>query len=206
MHALRRPWYSQGWARFVVLLTVLLLVLVFVAACGGSSSGESPQDKESKSNQNSYAQLVAQQPGHTMAYSPTRSTINFYIDKWGKTPGKLSYVYLQNSSGRIIGYYVFKGLPVTMCAALKPTQKAQWWSDSNGGSPILIPQPSADGVYYSGGQCNEYYGEDATTGAFVDYTIGLGINVLLYDQPLPPQQVGNAPHLGPTSTADVQKK
>lgn len=205
MHALRRQWYYHPLWRVVTILLLLVAVLAFATGCGGSSSGTSPQDQESNNNQNSYAQLVANQPGHTMSYSPTRSTINFYIDKWGKTPGKLSYVYLQNSAGKIIGYYVFKGLPVTMCAALKPTTRVVWDGGSDGGGNLLVPQPSADGVYYSGGQCNEYYGEDATSGAFVDYTIGLGINVLLYDQPLPPQQVGAAPHLGPTSVADVKK-
>jgi hypothetical protein len=52
-----------------------------------------------------------------------------------------------------------------------------------------------DGVYYSGGECNTYYGKDATTGSFIEYTVGLGINVLLYNQPLPNHP--NVPNLAP---------
>jgi hypothetical protein len=63
-----------------------------------------------------------------------------------------------------------------------------------------VPAPGVDGVYYSGGQCNSYYGKDATTGAYVEYTAGLGINVLLFDEPLPRQDVEP---LGPTSVEDV---
>jgi hypothetical protein len=179
---------------------VLLLVLaVFIGTTAESCSGDSNNDSHTRDN--SYTSLLQSQPAHSMDYSPTRDTINFWIDTWNH-PGKLSYVYLQNASGKIIGYYVFKGLPVTSCAALTPTWK---FYDGPGDSVFDEKAPSVDGVYYSGGQCTEYYGKDATSGSFVDYTVGLGINVLLYDQPLPPQQVGDAPHLGPTSVDDVKK-
>lgn len=35
-----------------------------------------------------------------MKYSPTRETINKWIETWDK-PGKLSYVYLQNANGEV---------------------------------------------------------------------------------------------------------
>jgi hypothetical protein len=153
-----------------------LLALVLVATgCTGNSSA----DKETASRSGSYDQQVATQPAHTMPYSPTREVINFWIDTW-KQPNKLSYVYLQNANGDIIGYYVLKGLPVSSCAALTPTQQINGSSNGN----TVTSAPSVDGVYYSGGQCNTYYGKDATSGAYIEYTVGLGINVLLFDQPL----------------------
>jgi hypothetical protein len=65
---------------------VLLLVIVFAAACGGDDSSA---QSESKSRAGSYDALVKQQPAHHMDYSPTRDTINKWIDTW-KKPGALS--------------------------------------------------------------------------------------------------------------------
>jgi hypothetical protein len=179
----RRHWQAVA----SVLVTAVLAVAALVACTSDSSS-----DKEAKSRNGTYDQLVAKQPAHSMTYSPTRDTINFWIDTWGKQPNKLAYVYLQNSEGKLIGYYVLKGLPVSYCAALTPTQQVA--HDDHGN--VVVNAPSVDGVFYSGGQCAAYYGRDATTNAYLEYTVGLGINVLLYDQPLPNHP--NVPNLGPT--------
>jgi hypothetical protein len=47
-----------------------------------------------------------------------------------------------------------------------------------------------------------YYGRDATTDTYLEFTAGLGINVLLYEEPLP-RSVDVQP-LGPTTAAEVQ--
>src|SRR5690606_40706282 len=97
------------------------------------------------------------QPAHVMKYSPTRETIS----KWGKTwekEGKLSYVYLLNSMGDTVGYYVLKGLPVSYCASLTPT----WDFTRQDGKYHQVPAPGIDQEYYgnSGGLCSTYYGFD----------------------------------------------
>jgi len=167
--------------------TVILAVILTFFACSaescssGSSKGQKTDSAIQKTN---YDQLVAQDPAHTMSVSPTRKTINRWIDTWGKDPNKLAYVYLQNSNGQLIGYYVFKGLPVSYCTALTPTYRFQDPGGSGDRSNAMVPAPSIDGVFYSGGECNTYYGFDATSGAYVEYTAGLGINVLIYDKPL----------------------
>lgn len=174
-------------------LAVILAALA-LAACGGST-GSSGQTSEGNTQQSNYDRLVSQDPAHTMKVSPTRKTINRWIDTWGKDPNKLAYVYLQNANGDMIGYYVLKGLPVSYCTSLTPNYKIYDGSGSDGGGNLSLPAPSIDGVYYSGGECNTYYGFDATTGAYIEYTAGLGINVLIYDQPLPNHP--NVPNLAP---------
>jgi hypothetical protein len=170
----------------------VVAVLAAVALVAGCSSESKATKGETKIQQDSYSRLTAHQPAHGMTYSPTRTTINAWVDTWGK-PGALAYVYLQNANGDIIGYYILKGPPVTSCAALTPVEHVNHNSDGN----VVLKNPSVDGVYYSGGQCNEYYGIDASTGSLIDYTVGLGINVLLYSQPLPRQRTQNAQNLGP---------
>lgn len=161
----------------------LALILAAVALSGCTTENDTAKAERTVRN-SGYKQLAAQQPAHTMAYSPSRDTINFWIDTWGK-PGKLSYVYLLASNGQMIGYYVFKGLPVSYCAALTPTYDVYGSADGN----LVLPAPGVDGVYYSGGQCTAFYGKDATTNSYIEYTVGQGISALVYERPLPRQDV-----------------
>lgn len=171
------------------LVAALVAATALVAvACEQPARDPSAQRKEAQVRQSSYEGLVAGQPAKGMSYSPTRSTVNYWIETWDE-PKKLAYVYLLASNGQLIGYYVFEGPPVSMCASLTPTYK---FTEIDGGeynADALVPAPSVDGVYYSGGQCNQYYGRDATSGAYMEFSIGGGINYLLYDQPLPRQDV-----------------
>lgn len=184
--------------KYLMLLPVLAVALL-AAGCG--DDGAPAVKAESKTQQNNYAALTVRQPAHTMGYSPTRETINFWIDTW-KSPGKLSYVYLQSASGDLLGYYIFKGLPVSYCAALTPTYQFVGTPDDDSDSKDQqVPAPAMDGVYYSGGQCNTFYGRDASNNAYIEYTAGLGINVLLYDRPLARQ---DAKPLGFATIADVK--
>lgn len=155
-----------------------------LAACDESGNGGS-QAIETKIKQSSYDRLTKAQPAVGMNYSPTREIIRFWINTWDE-PNKLAYVYLLASNGQMIGYYIFEGPPVNACAALTPNFKVD---DDSNDPPILIPQPSVDGVFYSGSQCMTYYGKDASSGAYIEYTAGNGISAMVYSEPLPRQNV-----------------
>lgn len=189
MHRILTP-AKKHWKKVALVVVALVGIILGTSAC--TSDGHHGQATETKTQQTNYDRLVAQQPAHTMPYSPTRDTINFWIDTWGKHPNKLAYVYFQNDKGELTGYYVFKGLPVSYCTSLTPNYQLR---DEGDAGELSVPAPSVDGVYYSGGECNTYYGRDATTGAYVEYTAGMGINVLLYDQPLTGHP--NVPNLSP---------
>lgn len=178
--------------RRLIALAAALIALA-VAGC----TDDNAQGEERQRQQGNYEVLTENQPADTMDYSPTRETINFWIDTWDE-PGKLSYVYLQGANGELLGYYVLEGLPVSYCASLTPT----YTYEKHGGSNWSQDAPAMDGVYYSGGQCDTYYGKDATTGTYIEYTAGLGINVLLYEEPLPRPDVEP---LGQTTTEDVDQ-
>lgn len=177
------------------------LVLVFVATAGSCDSPQSAsQASESDRRQDSYDRLVANQPAQTMDYSPSREIINFWIETWGQE-GKLSFVYLQGANGELLGYYVLEGRPVNLCASLTPSYETLEPHGDNDGV-VVVPAPGIDGTYYQGAGCDTYYGKDATTGAYLEYTAGLGINVLLFDEPMPRQDVEP---LGPTSVEDIDQ-
>jgi hypothetical protein len=186
--------HLRGVRKFLALTAVVLIA----AACSGDDKKASPQERESKTRQGGYEELAARQPAKTMKYSPSRETINYWIETWNK-PGKLSFVYLMAGNGQFVGYYVLKGLPVSYCAALTPNYEFRNRDTGDFHGDILVPAPGVDGVYYSGGQCNQYYGVDATTGAYIEFSIGGSLNYLLFDQPLP---VEVAP-LGFTKIEDI---
>jgi len=180
----------------IIAAVAVALSLTFVVS--GCDSGTSGQDAESATGQKNYDNLVKQEPAHDMTYPQTRKTINFWIDTWGQGK-KVAYTYLMNSNGDVIGYYVTEGPPVSMCTSLRPSYQ---WADIPGDGDSTkeqVPAPASDGVYYSGGECTTYYAKDANTGAYIQFTAGMGINPLLYDQPLSPGIVKDAPNLGQVS-------
>lgn len=170
----------RNLSRTPVLLIAALLVFGLVAC----TSEPSAQDNEADTRQSNYEKLVANQPAKKMNYTPTRETVNFWIDTWDE-PGKLSFVYLLAANGQLVGYYVFEGLPVSYCVSLAPNYEI----DSSTNGKVVVPAPAMDGVYYSEAPCDTYYGKDATTGSYLEYSAGQGINPLVYEEPLPRQDV-----------------
>lgn len=158
-------------------------VLVLAASSCESGSAGSSQDDESDRRQDSYDALTSSQAAETMNYSPTRETINGWINTWDE-PDKLSFIYIQDMNGDY-SYYILSGLPVSYCAALTPTYEVIRRGDNSSGSMIEVPAPAMDGAYYSGTECNSYYGFDATTGQYMEWTVGIGQNYHLYEEPMP---------------------
>lgn len=184
------------WKRLAATLFAAVFGVAALTACEDSSTSDKERDKQ----QAGYEQLADAQPPKTMKYSPTRETINYWIDTWDEK-GKLSYVYLQASNGQLVGYYIFEGLPVSYCAMLTPPYELK--DGGTDGAVVPVPGPGMDGAFYSGSQCSAYYGKDATTGSYIEYTVGTGISALVYEQPLPKQDVEP---LGFTEVDDVKKK
>lgn len=181
-------------SKIIGIIAALMLLVFGLSACDMSdgSSGETTDQKSGQANQN---KLVKQEPALNMDYSSTRATINFFTKTWG-VKGKTAYVYLMNNEGNVIGYYVTEGPPVSMCVSIRPTYKLKDVEGDGFGPSLVVPAAGADGAYYSGGECNTYYAKDANTGAYIQYTAGQGINPLLFDQPLSPGIVKDAPNLG----------
>lgn len=180
------------------LRTTAIVATIAVAALltmGSSCEDNSGQAKDGKARQVGFDALQAKQPATYMEYSPTRNGIKFFADKWGKDPNKLSYAYLLNMNGDVIGYYVLKGLPISYCAQMLPPQVR----DNGGASTIVVPAPGVDGAYYSGNSgCTQYYGIDATTNSYIEFSVGGGISFLVHEQPIGRPETDRRA-LGPTA-------
>lgn len=191
----------------LILGAVSIAVLGTMAStCGGEDNEPSSRAKESNRVNTNYDKLVANQPAHQGDYSPTRETKNFWIDTWMKDPKKLSYVYIQNANGEY-GYYVLKGLPVTYCVSLLPPELYQRHDMGEDGSAGLLHKaPSMDGTYSSNTNCNAYYGEDAVTGAYVEFSVGANQSYQLFDKPLSLPQYKDAKPMGPSTIEAAKNK
>jgi hypothetical protein len=182
--------------RLTTTLLALIGAVVLMLATGCTDDNDS-QDQESDARQSNYDELVARQPARSMDYSPTRETMNFWVNTWSK-PGKLSYVYIQNAQGEY-GYFVLEGLPVSYCAMLTPNYELR---GAGNNTDVSVPAPGMDGAYYSGNQCDAYYGRDATTGAYLEFTVGANQSYFLYDEPMTLPEFQSAQPLGPTQIED----
>src|SRR5699024_4105617 len=154
-----------------LILIAVSILLIMLVACGVEESAEKSEKGVQDSN---YEKLVKMEPAKEVTNPKTRETVNFFTETWNEE-GQLAYVYLQNSDGKMIGYYVLDGPPVSMCTALTPPDR----TERKGSDGITTRQaPGIDGVYRSDEDCSRYYGKDASTGAYVEFTTGMGINML----------------------------
>lgn len=160
-----------------IILTALAVLLSLLVACDEDNASKKKEMDVQKDN---YERLTGMEPAKEVTNPKTRETINFFTETWNEKE-QLAYVYLQNSEGKMIGYYVLDGPPVSMCTSITPNYDTKY--SSNNGYTV-IPAPGIDGVYRSAEDCSRYYGKDATNGAYVEFTVGMGINMLLYTEPL----------------------
>lgn len=171
------------------------LTLAAAAAC----SDEGAREAEAERRDAAYDQLIANQPITIPEYSSDRDNINFWVETWGMEPGTLAYVYLLDSEGEFIGYYILNGLPTAKCKMGTPTWDYQQYK----GSDWKVDAPGMSGTYSSGsGECDTYYGKDASTGSYVEFAIGNAMTMLTFAQPYPLPEGVNPPPLGFTEIGE----
>lgn len=185
---------NQSMKRAAVVAVCVALGIGALSACEDDGD-KSSRGKENAARQNGYDKLVANQPAKSVDYSPTRETKNFWIETWGKKPGKKSYVYIQDANGKY-GYYILEGLPVSYCVSLLPPETKVRGDLGQYDGDMLVPGPSMDGTYSSGNDCSTKYGKDAESGAYVEFTVGTNQSYFLYSEPMDLPQYKDAQPLG----------
>lgn len=187
----------MNFKKIAVALSALALVGTIAACEEEKSAASEAQESRSKG----VDQLRKEQKVKTMKWSPTLNNVNRWAETWGQK-GKVSYVYMQRQDGTFAGYYVLDGLPVNYCTSGAPTYTYEGRPNDGEPTKYEVPAPSSDGAYYGGCDASRYYGFDAVSGQYIEYTDGLVLTAVLSDQPLPmdkqPQPYG-------TSIEDVEK-
>jgi hypothetical protein len=153
-------------------------------------------------------QMVENADVSTPDYSNDLANIDFWVDTWGTqavSPGKLAYVYLLSADGDYIGYYILKGTPTSKCKMSTPTYDTINGTSGGYSQTLVVPAPGLSGTYSSGaGDCMTYFGQDASTGAYVEFAVGSAMTMLTFDQQYTlPEGVEPPPALGFTEFDDV---
>lgn len=192
--------------RKAVIAVLVGMLVVFLAACEPTQSSQDATHREQDKQNQTYEDLTTTQPAEGMAYSPTRDSLNKWAKAW-EEEGKLSYVYVFAANGQEMGYYIFKGLPVSYCASLTPPDKIESTrniTSSAGPDVVTREAPALDGVYY--GNCNyqQLFGFDAVSGTYYEFTGGGSFNYFLSDQPM--TQFESMKPAGDATYDDVKNK
>lgn len=163
---------------------ITLLSVTMLSACEGdtSAAGQAGADRDK-----AVETIRKEQRVQVMDYSPTLETINRWASTWGQK-GKVSYVYMQRGDGTFAGYYVIDGLPVNYCVGGSPPYAMEDLPGDETTTDIMVPAPGLDGAYYGGCDASRYYGFDAVTGQYIEYTDGMVLTAVLSDSPLPLDQ------------------
>lgn len=188
--------------RRVGLLIVSVAVLLGALTACDENSSPSAQEQQTTVRDNAYETLVGNHPVRQPGYSGDLVNLDFWVETWGME-SRLAYVYLLASDGTFIGYYVLDGLPTAKCKMATPTWDFERVKGVGGNLDQIVPAPGLTGTYSSGsGECHTYYGRDATSGSYVEWTAGMGISQLVFGQPMSLPEGVEPPPLGFTELGD----
>ena len=181
---------------------IIALALVSTVLFGAESCEDEPSaaKQAGADRDKAVATIRKEQRVEVMNYSPTLETINRWAKTWGQR-GKVSYVYMQRQDGTFAGYYVIDGLPVNYCVGGSPPYAMEDLPGDESTADVQVPAPGLDGAYYGGCDASRYYGFDAVTGQYLEYTDGMVLTAVLSDQPLP---LENQPMPFGSSIAEVK--
>jgi hypothetical protein len=186
----------------IAIIFALTIGAVLLAGCGEQSTVH----KQEQERERGINQTMQDQPAYTMKYSPGRNTLN----EWGRAmddPNKPLYVYLFDSVGHKIMYFVIEGPPVSYCASTLPPEKLEDVQDDGDDYPdFQVPAPASDALYYVAGNCTQMIGLDSNTGEIVEWTGGGSFNQIVLESPAVAPQFQDFPQGGPTSVKNVEKK
>ena len=178
---------------------VLVVAALIVSALAACEEKDPASEVEQNKQTDNYGQQTKTQPAEGMGYSPTREALNKWARTW-EEQGKLAYIYLFDSESNQVGYYIMEGLPVSYCASLTPPDKIEY--DYDYGMAVRTA-PSIDGVFYGAANCQQMFGFDAVSGAYLEFTGGGSFNYLLSDQPM--TSINTKP-LGDATIEEVKNK
>lgn len=192
--------------RGLTIAAAALATLIFAAACD-DMGGPKPtaQEEQSEKRDNAYERLLAEHEVADPDYSNDLRNIDFWVETWGtaaNSAGKLAYVYLLSSDGQFVGYYVLDGLPTAKCKMATPTYDFEQRDLGEWSGDVMVPAPGLSGTYSSGaGECTTYYGKDASTGAYIEFTV-TELTMLTFDRAYPLPEGVEPPALGFTEIGE----
>lgn len=151
--------------RKIIGISVIGIILTMLSGCpiGNETraSGEAARDDIA-------ARASKAVPVPHISNFQNRKAIAEYMKRMDD-PNKTFYVYLLGYNGRVIGYYVTRTHPVSVCELMTPPEEEV--SVLGSGANPLGSAPTLNGTYGSGnGACGHYYAFTADTDTLVEFS------------------------------------
>ncbi len=156
------------------LITIITLAAAVVLA--GCNTNSSAQQQEEQNRAATFERASKSVPTPHIENFQNREAVKEYMERMDD-PDKTFYTYILSMRGDVIGYYVTRTHPVSICQAMTPTKKEY---DTFGKPGPLGPAPTLDGLFTSGGSCDHYYAFTAGSDALIEFSQDFFIS----DQPL----------------------
>ncbi len=176
-------------------------IALLATGCSGMTSEPSASEQARSDRTRGVEDIRENQPVEAMRYSPTLATIQKWVTTWGQE-GTVAYVYMKKQTGEVDGYFVMDGPPVSMCTSGSPTYDFENRDGISGDQDLVVPAPGLDGAYYGGCDADRYYGFDAVTGQYLEYTDGFITTAMLSNQPIP--QMSDNPYVSSVDEVQAQ--
>ena len=148
---------------------VCVLLVVSLALAGASCGVDNDVERERASQRDD----MAQRASNNVDLPEINNFINLkavaeYMERLDD-PNKLFYIYITTLDGTIIGYYVTRTHPISICSLMTPPEK-EYPVRGSGPNP-LGPAPRYDGLYTGGGDgCDHYFAFTADSNALVEFS------------------------------------
>lgn len=148
----------------IMMLIAITLPLLALSGCkleqSAQAQGEAVQEQNA---QNAFQRVPVPKINHYI----NREAVAEYVKRLND-PSKTFYVYLLSLSGDVIGYYVTRTHPISVCMLMTPSERE---INVTGSPHPMGPAPTLDGLYGSGGNmCDHYYAFTADTDTLVEFS------------------------------------
>lgn len=161
-------------ASVVMVAVVLLPMLLGNDGCGGS--GQSNREKAEKARASTMERAQSAVPVPKIENFINRKAVAEYMKRMDD-PSKTFYVYLLSMTGDVIGYYVTRTHPISICSLMTPPD--QLHDDMDWGTTQAAP--TLNGLYANGADgCDHYYAFTADSDTMIEFSQDFFIS----DQPL----------------------
>lgn len=157
-------------------MLLLILILAIFSMGAGKCSSENTRKTAERDRESTMqrAQKSVQVP--KIEHFINRQGVAEYMKRMDD-PSKTFYVYLLSYTGRVLGYYVTRTHPISVCSLMTPPDKVNW-----GKGETVSSAPSLDGLYGGGDgtMCKHYYAFTADTDTLIEFNTQFFVS----DQPL----------------------
>lgn len=152
-----------------ILTSLLILGLTAPFIMGNDGCGDQSQANREKAAENRadvMSRAQEAQPVPNVNNFVNRKAVAEYMKRMDD-PNKTFYVYITSMTGKVMGYYVTRTHPISICSLMTPPDQEV---DSHG-TDLVMSAPTLNGLYANGADgCDHYYAFTADSDTLIEFS------------------------------------